>query len=43
MNNLFIVDASFFPTSSGANPSLTIAANAIRVAGYIENNWKIFD
>ncbi len=30
--NLYIVDSSFFPTSAGMNPSLTIAANARRVA-----------
>jgi choline dehydrogenase-like flavoprotein len=33
--NLFITDASFFPSSGGTNPSLTIAANALRVAGVI--------
>jgi choline dehydrogenase-like flavoprotein len=32
VENLYVVDASFFPSSSGINPSLTIAANAIRVA-----------
>ncbi len=32
LDNLYVVDASFFPSSSGANPSLTIAANALRVA-----------
>jgi len=35
VSNLFVVDASFFPSSGGANPSLTIAANAIRAAGAI--------
>lgn len=30
--NLYVVDASFFPSSMGVNPSLTIAANALRVA-----------
>jgi choline dehydrogenase-like flavoprotein len=35
INNLYIVDASFFPTSGGTNPSLTIAANALRVGEYI--------
>ena len=30
--NLYVVDASFFPSSGGTNPSLTIAANALRVA-----------
>jgi choline dehydrogenase-like flavoprotein len=42
ISNLFIVDASFFPSSGGANPSLTIAANAIRVAEYIESEWDNF-
>jgi len=32
LDNLYIVDSSFFPSSSGTNPSLTIAANALRVA-----------
>jgi choline dehydrogenase-like flavoprotein len=32
VDNLYIVDSSFFPTSGGTNPSLTIAANALRVA-----------
>ena len=35
VQNLYIVDASFFPTSGGINPSLTIAANALRVADSI--------
>ena len=30
--NLYVVDASFFPSSGGTNPTLTIAANALRVA-----------
>lgn len=30
--NLYVVDASFMPTSAGLNPSLTISANALRVA-----------
>jgi len=32
LENLYIVDASFFPTSAGTNPALTLAANALRVA-----------
>ncbi len=35
LNNLYIADASFMPTSGGTNPSLTIAANALRVADKI--------
>jgi choline dehydrogenase-like flavoprotein len=33
--NLFVVDASFLPTSAAVNPSLTIAAQALRVADHI--------
>jgi choline dehydrogenase-like flavoprotein len=32
LDNLFVVDSSFFPSSGGTNPSLTVAANALRVA-----------
>jgi len=31
VNNLYVVDGSFMPTSAGLNPSLTISANALRV------------
>jgi choline dehydrogenase-like flavoprotein len=31
LDNLYVVDASFFPSSAGLNPALTIAANALRV------------
>jgi len=34
--NLFVVDASFLPTSAAVNPSLTIAAQALRVAAHIQ-------
>ena len=34
-DNLYVVDASFFPSSGATNPSLTIAANALRVADII--------
>jgi choline dehydrogenase-like flavoprotein len=33
--NLYVVDGSFMPSSGGVNPSLTITANALRVAGRI--------
>jgi choline dehydrogenase-like flavoprotein len=36
--NLFVVDASFLPTSAAVNPSLTIAAQALRVADHIAHN-----
>jgi choline dehydrogenase-like flavoprotein len=35
VKNLYVVDASFFPSSGGINPALTIAANALRVADHI--------
>lgn len=34
-DNLFVVDASFFPSSAAVNPALTIAAQAIRVADHM--------
>jgi choline dehydrogenase-like flavoprotein len=34
-DNLFVTDGSFMPTSGGANPTLTIQANALRVADHI--------
>jgi choline dehydrogenase-like flavoprotein len=37
LDNLYVVDASFFPTSGGINPALTIAANALRVAYHLES------
>jgi len=35
--NLFITDASVLPTSSGVNPSLTVAALALRAAKHIQS------
>ena len=35
VDNLYVVDTSFFPSSAGLNPSLTVAANALRVAGHV--------
>ena len=35
VENLFVVDASFFPSSGAVNPGLTIAAQALRVADHI--------
>lgn len=36
VDNLYVVDSSCFPTSGGTNPSLTIAANALRAAAAID-------
>ncbi|MBI4904578.1 MAG: GMC family oxidoreductase, partial [Acidobacteria bacterium] len=35
VENLYVVDASFFPTSGGVNPALTVMANALRVADHV--------
>ena len=40
VNNLFVVDGSFFPSSAALNPALTIAANALRVAPTIVNSTR---
>jgi choline dehydrogenase-like flavoprotein len=37
LDNLYVVDTSMMPTSSGINPSLTVAANALRVAHVIDS------
>ena len=38
IDNLFVVDASFFPSSAAVNPGLTIAAQALRVADHIKDS-----
>jgi choline dehydrogenase-like flavoprotein len=38
VENLFVVDASFFPSSAAVNPALTIAAQALRVADHIRDH-----
>ncbi|MDZ7361947.1 MAG: GMC family oxidoreductase [candidate division KSB1 bacterium] len=40
VDNLYVVDGSFMPTSAGLNPSLTISANALRVGEYISHHWR---
>jgi choline dehydrogenase-like flavoprotein len=36
VENLFVVDASFFPSSAAVNPGLTIVAQALRTADHIK-------
>ena len=36
LDNLYITDASFFPSIGAVNPTLTIIANALRVADHIK-------
>ena len=40
LENLYVADASFMPSSMGVNPSLTIAANALRVSDIIIGRLK---
>jgi choline dehydrogenase-like flavoprotein len=35
LDNLYVTDASFFPSIGAVNPTLTIIANALRVADHI--------
>ncbi len=35
LDNLYVVDASFFPSSGAVNPALTIIANALRVGDHV--------
>ena len=36
VDNLYVVDASFFPSSAAVNPALTIVANALRVGEHLK-------
>ena len=36
LDNLYVTDASFFPSIGAVNPTLTIIANALRVADVIK-------
>jgi choline dehydrogenase-like flavoprotein len=36
VDNLYVVDGSFFPSSAAVNPALTIMANALRVADHLK-------
>jgi choline dehydrogenase-like flavoprotein len=38
--NLYVVDASFFPSSGAVNPALTIMANALRVGDHLIERMK---
>jgi choline dehydrogenase-like flavoprotein len=37
LDNLYVVDSGFFPSSTSGYPGLTIAANGFRVADYIKS------
>jgi choline dehydrogenase-like flavoprotein len=40
VDNLYVVDGSFFPSSSAVNPTLTIIANALRVGDILLDRLK---
>jgi choline dehydrogenase-like flavoprotein len=40
LDNLYVVDGSFFPSSSAVNPALTIMANALRVGDHLLDRLK---
>jgi choline dehydrogenase-like flavoprotein len=40
VDNLYVVDGSFFPSSSAVNPALTIMANALRVADHLRERLR---
>jgi choline dehydrogenase-like flavoprotein len=40
VDNLYVVDGSFFPSSAALNPTLTIIANALRVGEHLKERLK---
>lgn len=40
VDNLYVVDGSFFPSSAAVNPALTIMANALRVGEHLLERMK---
>jgi choline dehydrogenase-like flavoprotein len=41
LDNLYVVDASFFPSSAAVNPALTIAAQALRVGDHLRDRLGV--
>jgi choline dehydrogenase-like flavoprotein len=41
LNNLYVVDGSFFPSSGAVNPALTIIANALRVGDHLLERLRV--
>jgi choline dehydrogenase-like flavoprotein len=40
LDNLYVVDTSFFPSIGAVNPSLTAIANALRVGDHLQQRLK---
>jgi choline dehydrogenase-like flavoprotein len=41
LDNLYVVDGSFFPSSAAVNPALTIMANALRVGDHLLRRLRV--
>lgn len=41
LDNLYVVDGSFFPSSAAVNPALTIMANALRVGDHLLQRMRV--
>jgi choline dehydrogenase-like flavoprotein len=41
LDNLYVVDGSFFPSSAAVNPGLTIVANALRVGDHLLQRLRV--
>jgi len=41
VDNLYVVDGSFFPSSAAVNPALTIMANALRVGDHLMERMRV--
>jgi choline dehydrogenase-like flavoprotein len=41
LDNLYVMDSSFFPSSAAVNPALTIAAQALRVAEHLAARYHL--
>jgi choline dehydrogenase-like flavoprotein len=41
LDNLYVVDGSFFPSSGAVNPGLTIMANALRVGDHLLQRLRV--
>jgi choline dehydrogenase-like flavoprotein len=40
VDNLYVVDGSFFPSNASVSPALTIIANALRVGDHLLERWQ---
>jgi choline dehydrogenase-like flavoprotein len=41
LDNLYVVDASFFVSSGAVNPALTVMANALRVGDHLKDRFQV--